>query len=127
MSGGPRPPVVPGRITRALDAHGLYGPEVDLACKAREPAVDDWEEGKYEPSDEQLAALAELTGMPIGYFFLPLEPEPSVAYICWRKGRPRGQHCERVESDGIPVPPVVEARRRRAARKTTPAGQTALF
>jgi hypothetical protein len=37
--------VVPHAITMALNAHGLYGPEVDRTCGVREPAVDLWEEG----------------------------------------------------------------------------------
>lgn len=52
----------PYRITDALDAEDLYGPEVDIACGAVEPAVDEWEAGNRYPSFEQLIALAALTG-----------------------------------------------------------------
>ena len=79
---------VPHRITIALDLCQLYGPEVDLACGAREPAVDQWEEGSRYPTWEQLVALAELTGFPVG-FFTPKPDEihplgPDVAFICKR-------------------------------------------
>lgn len=60
--------VVPSAITRALDMHGLYGPEVDEACGVREPAVDLWEAGKLYPTWEQLRLLAKLTGYPPLWF-----------------------------------------------------------
>lgn len=60
--------VVPAAITFALDALGLYGPEVDRACGAEEPAVDLWEAGKLYPTWEQLCALADLTGRTPGFF-----------------------------------------------------------
>lgn len=53
--------LAPYRITRALDAAELYGPEVDIACGAQEPAVDEWEAGTRYPWFEQLLALAALT------------------------------------------------------------------
>lgn len=53
--------VIPYRITAALDSHELYGPEVDRACGAEEPAVDMWEAGTLYPTWEQLCALAKLT------------------------------------------------------------------
>lgn len=53
--------LAPYRITRALDAAELYGPEVDIACGAQEPACGDWEAGTRYPSFEQLLALAALT------------------------------------------------------------------
>lgn len=53
--------LAPYRITRALDAAELYGPDVDIACGAQEPAVDEWEAGTRYPSFEQLLALAALT------------------------------------------------------------------
>jgi hypothetical protein len=40
----------------------LEGPEVDIACGAKEPDVDRWEEGELYPTWEQLVLLAELTG-----------------------------------------------------------------
>jgi len=53
--------LAPYRITRALDAAELYGPDVDIACGAQEPAVDEWEAGTRYPTFEQLLALAALT------------------------------------------------------------------
>ncbi len=53
----------PYLITQALDARGLYGPEVDVACGATEPDVDLWEAGKLYPTWEQVLLLAELCGV----------------------------------------------------------------
>ncbi len=50
----------PHLITAALDFKKLYGPEVDLACGAKEPDVDLWEAGKLYPTWEQLLLLAKL-------------------------------------------------------------------
>lgn len=61
--------VVPFRITQALDGAGLFGPEVDVACGAVEPAVDEWEAGVRYPTFEQLLLLAELTGHDPEWFF----------------------------------------------------------
>lgn len=60
--------VVPWRITMALDAHRLYGPQVDEACGVAEPTVDMWEAGLIYPSWEQLCALAKLTLVTPGMF-----------------------------------------------------------
>lgn len=60
--------VVPWRITIALDAKSLYGPEVDEACGAREPDVDQWEAGELYPTWEQMLLLAELTGCTARFF-----------------------------------------------------------
>jgi hypothetical protein len=60
--------VCPAQITMALDLNQLYGPQVDLACRAEEPAVDQWEAGERYPSWGQLCALAELTGMSVRWF-----------------------------------------------------------
>lgn len=65
--------VVPHFITMALDAQGLYGPEVDEACGAHEPDVDRWEAGELYPSWPQLCALAELTGVTPAWFVRPSE------------------------------------------------------
>jgi transcriptional regulator with XRE-family HTH domain len=92
-------PVFPGRITMALDLHGLQGPEVDRACLAEEPAVDQWEAGEAAPSWEQLVALAELTEMPVGFFFRELEqPALSRSIVCGRGG------CQVVEVPPAPEP-----------------------
>src|SRR5690349_14012749 len=55
--------VRPYVITQALNARGLFGPEVDVACGAREPDVDLWEAGKLYPTWEQLLLLAKLVGV----------------------------------------------------------------
>jgi hypothetical protein len=60
--------VRPAAITFALDAKGLYGPEVDTACLAAEPDVDMWERGALYPTWEQLVALAALTGKTARFF-----------------------------------------------------------
>jgi hypothetical protein len=60
--------VVPAAITLALDAAGLYGPEVDRACLVDEPGVDLWEVGKLYPTWRQLCALADLTGNTPSFF-----------------------------------------------------------
>jgi transcriptional regulator with XRE-family HTH domain len=84
----------PTRITAALNLRELYGPEVDRACGVAEPAVDMWESGELVPTDEQVAALAELTRMPVDYFYGPPLPELT-GWICYRtrpgKGEPRCQ------------------------------------
>lgn len=85
--------VVPHRITLALDIHSLYGPEVDQACGAEEPAVDEWEEGVRYPTWEQLQALAELTGYPVEFFLMPKDGRihafgpDDVVFICDRSKR----------------------------------------
>jgi transcriptional regulator with XRE-family HTH domain len=73
----------PRRITAALDAKGLYGPAVDTACLAREPAVDQWEAGTRIPTPAQLAALADLTGMTVEWFYGPDLPG-GLTFICGR-------------------------------------------
>lgn len=79
---------VPARITTALDLRGLYGPEVDEACGVAEPAVDQWEAGEIEPTPEQVARLAELTGFPVAFFYEPVTPgEYGPAWICDRAKR----------------------------------------
>lgn len=60
--------LVPHRITLALDLAKLDGPEVDRACGAEEPAVDMWEAGTLYPTWDQLLALADLCGVPAGFF-----------------------------------------------------------
>lgn len=60
--------VVPAAITIALDAAGLEGPEVDVACGAQEPDVDRWEAGELYPTWDQLCLLADLTGCPPHFF-----------------------------------------------------------
>jgi hypothetical protein len=64
--------VIPAHITIALDALDLYGPEVDAACLAREPEVDEWEAGRLYPQWEQVVALAALTGKQSDFFMAPV-------------------------------------------------------
>lgn len=77
---GKRP--TPARITMALDLRDLYGPEVDQACGVEEPVVDQWESGDLTPTFEQVELLAKLTGMPVGFFYLPAPPEVHGGFIC---------------------------------------------
>lgn len=88
--------VIPDRITTALDANALYGPEVDRACGVEEPAVDEWEAGVRYPSWEQLQALAALCGVTTSIFTI----DPQVTFtgpviICDRSKRKNG--CQFVE------------------------------
>lgn len=64
--------VIPAHISVALDAMGLYGPEVDAACGAKEPEVDMWEAGTLYPRWEQVVALAALTGKQPDFFMAPV-------------------------------------------------------
>lgn len=57
--------LVPWYITGLLDAGRHVGPSVDIACKAREPAVDRWEAGREYPSWEQTVALARFLGVRV--------------------------------------------------------------
>lgn len=68
--------VRPAAITFALDANGLYGPEVDAVCLAAEPDVDMWERGALYPTWEQLCALAAMTGRTPRFFCLWDNPVP---------------------------------------------------
>lgn len=84
--------VVPHRITLALDSRKLYGPEVDRACGAEEPAVDQWELGALYPTWAQLVALAELTDFPVEFFLMPKDGNihalgPGTMFACRRSSR----------------------------------------
>ena len=73
LTGPPRPE--PSRITCALDACGLYGPEVDIACGTTEPHVDRWEAGAEHPTPAQVELLAALTSfLPAFFYGPPVEP-----------------------------------------------------
>lgn len=94
---------VPARITMALDFRGLEGPEVDTACGAAKPDVDMWEAGREVPTAEQVKLLSALTGFPISYFYMPVEPGPLLkgpVWVCSRSG-PKGGRCEAVESQWV--------------------------
>lgn len=71
--------VRPYLITQALNLRGLEGPDVDVACLAAEPDVDNWEAGILYPSFEQLVALAELTGVQPRFFTSSVR-EPPMAW-----------------------------------------------
>jgi hypothetical protein len=62
-------------ITQALDIGSHEGPEVDIACGAKEPDVDRWEEGELYPTWRQLVLLAELTRHPLAFFARQDTPE----------------------------------------------------
>jgi hypothetical protein len=87
---------IPARITIALDALQLHGPEVDIACGTHEgnPAgdVDAWEEARAVPSAEQVEKLAALCRMPVEYFYAPIEDyERDVRmFMCDRTKRKHG-------------------------------------
>lgn len=76
----------PERITQALDLRELYGPEVDRALGGEEPMVDEWESGERVPTLEQVQALAELTGFPVRYFYLPPPPPLGPMWMCGSGG-----------------------------------------
>jgi hypothetical protein len=67
----------------ALDLRSLHGPEVDTACKAVEPEVDQWEAGERYPTWEQLRALADLTGFTPRWFTLTDDPLPAWRTSLW--------------------------------------------
>jgi len=86
---GPLP--VPARITLALDAAQLWGPQVDIDLGGVEPMVDDWEAGRSLPTPEQVERLAALTGHPVGWFYASAEAwetEPTRIFMCQRNRRP---------------------------------------
>lgn len=113
----------PKRITLALDAKGLYGPEVDIACGAQEPDVDRWETGELVPTAEQLVKLAALTEVPVGFFFGEDPPQLGRVFICDRSRRKHGLTV--IEADGTvsvdPPPP----RRRTTTEADMPARRPA--
>ena len=65
-----RPAPNPRMITAALNALRAFGPDVDRVLGGREPMVDEWEAGRLVPTAEQLDALAKLTYLPVGLFYL---------------------------------------------------------
>jgi hypothetical protein len=84
---------VPARITEALDLRKMDGPEVDLACGAQEPDVDDWEAARKVPSHEQIILLAELTRFPVSFFYRPVSDAERArrrVFLCDRTKRKHG-------------------------------------
>lgn len=100
--------LVPARITQLLDRHQLYGPEVDIACGATEPAVDKWEAGEWYPTWEQACRLADLV-LATSVKALCVEPVFVPAWVC-------GRRCEFV----VPEPQQLTFRPAALARE--PAG-----
>lgn len=72
----------PTRITCALDLGGFYGPQVDEACDAHEPDVDQWETGELVPMREQIDKLAALTGFAPWWFYGPPLDGLGNIFIC---------------------------------------------
>lgn len=138
--------VVPWRITMALDLGKHYGPEVDLACKAQEPDVDQWEAGERYPTWAQLCALADLTGFPPRFFVMDGEPPAPVwTTSIWfhmsaperrayerEHQAPAGRYPRAVLDARPPTRPVMpddpdDALLEPMAAREGPAGQAALF
>lgn len=82
---------VPARITMALDARGLEGPDVDRWCGTVEGSdsdVDRWELALATPTPCQITRLSILTRFPAGFFYEPIPPGPhGGGIICWRDKR----------------------------------------
>ena len=76
----------PKRITIALNLCELYGPEVDQALGGEEPMVDEWESGVRVPSPAQVQALAEMTGFPVRFFYMPPPPPLTGGWLCGSDG-----------------------------------------
>jgi transcriptional regulator with XRE-family HTH domain len=74
----------PARITLALDAAGLHGPEVDRACGVEEPTVELWETGELVPTADQIRALADLCGVRPAMFYGDYQPIP--VWLCGHDG-----------------------------------------
>jgi hypothetical protein len=106
--------IVPARITLALDARGLYGPEVDDQVGTYEGNpegdVDAWELGEAVPKRWQVLLLAELTGMLASFFYRPLESweTEGLMWVCGRSGPNGGGRrvCQQVPM--TVVPPAAE-------------------
>lgn len=71
--------LVPAAITMHLGV--LDGPEVDAACLAVEPEVDQWEAGILYPTWEQTAALAALCRCSVAA--LTMRPVPIQSTSLW--------------------------------------------
>lgn len=100
----------PERITTALDAAGLWGPEVDRACGVEEPTVDLWESGALVPTRGQVEALAALTGLTPAFFYRD-SPKRIAVWMCGDDGCEWVEPPPRLEPAGS-VADVVPLRRR---------------
>ncbi|MBX4168064.1 hypothetical protein K3M35_05205 [Rhodococcus sp. DMU2021] len=94
--------LIPWRITLALNAIEADGPEVDIACGAREPDVDHWELGIKYPTWEQTEALSRYTGFTVPWFCIDERP-PSVHDTTLRFHLPKAhvQELERAEKERV--------------------------
>lgn len=76
------------RITVALDALGMWGPEVDEALGFDDDTVvDQWESGYSIPMEPEIRRLAYLTGKTPDWFYGPDWP-PAMAGIKLWETRP---------------------------------------
>lgn len=80
----PDTPVERKRITMALDFRGMWGPEVDEALGVAEPLVDWWEEGRVEPTHDEVRRLATLTMFAPWWFYQGPVPELTTVFMCTR-------------------------------------------
>lgn len=103
---------MPARITIALNLRGLWGDQVDRDLGVWEPpdgwdgptwepgtAVDRWEDGTLVPTREQITALANLTGWPWRFFYLPVTTWPNRVFVCERRRGGRGLTIVRSDVD----------------------------
>lgn len=128
--------IVPARITWALDARGLGGPDVDIACGTWEGNpdgdVDAWEAGTAVPTPQQVEQLAQLTRMPVAWFSKAVPDwlaAPRRVFLCDRGRREYGLAIMRswVDAAGVahtvqetPEPPPYRPRKTPSrARETT--------
>lgn len=81
--------LVPWYISCRLDSGHHYGPQVDIACHAVEPAVDNWELGRLYPSWDQTVALARLLDVRVRNL---THPEASPYHQPERPIRRPGRH-----------------------------------
>lgn len=102
--------VRPAAITFALDAMGLYGPQVDKDCLAEEPDVDMWEAGVLYPRWDQLVALANLTRRTPRWF------------MSWRNDVPFEATTLRFHVPDVDQPPLIWTYPRDVVRRTVGGG-----
>lgn len=96
----------PERITWALDAAGLFGPEADARLGVAEPTVDLWEAGTLGMTARQVEQLAALAGVLPSWLFgtEPLMRVP--AWMCFSR-KVDGSRCHYVTPE---VPDTPEQR-----------------
>jgi transcriptional regulator with XRE-family HTH domain len=84
-----RQKVIPARISLALGLASVPPAEVDLRLGLLVGMVEAWELGEDEPGEDDLIALAELTGVLPEFFRSPVreaERKPTRMFLC-RMGR----------------------------------------